>query len=126
MGELGIGTKQLPVPAEVCRWWTCWRFGRQASVAFYAGSCSCMASLPSADLGSGHHAACGGEGSLRFGEFAGLVQAHADDLRSRRTMKDLLAIDRALKLRAYTRVENIEPGWWRFRARSSSDSGSRC
>ena len=40
--------------------------------------------------------------SLRFGEFAGLVQAHADDLRSQRTMEAVLSIDRALKLEPYT------------------------
>lgn len=46
--------------------------------------------------------------SLRFGEFAGLVQAHAEDLRSQRTMEAVLSIDRALKLKPYTGVENIE------------------
>ena len=46
--------------------------------------------------------------SLRFGEFAGLVQAHAEDLRSQRTMEAVLSIDRALKLEPYTGVENIE------------------
>ena len=46
--------------------------------------------------------------SLRFGEFAGLVQAHAEDLRSQRTMEAVLSIDRALKLEPYTGVENME------------------
>ncbi|MGC2375118.1 MAG: alpha/beta hydrolase [Solirubrobacteraceae bacterium] len=46
--------------------------------------------------------------SLRFGEFARLVQAHADDLRGQRTMEAVLSIDRALKLEPYAGVENIE------------------
>ncbi len=46
--------------------------------------------------------------SLRFGEIAGLVQAHAEDLRSQRTMEAVLSIDRALKLEPYTGVESIE------------------
>ena len=46
--------------------------------------------------------------SLRFGEFAGLVRAHAEDLRSQRTMEAVLSIDRALKLEPYTEVENME------------------
>ena len=46
--------------------------------------------------------------SLRFGEFARLVQAHADALRSQRTMEAVLSIDRALKLKPYTGVEDIE------------------
>jgi pimeloyl-ACP methyl ester carboxylesterase len=48
------------------------------------------------------------EGSLRFGEFARLVQAHAEDLRSQRTMKAVLSIDRALELEPYTGVQDIE------------------
>jgi pimeloyl-ACP methyl ester carboxylesterase len=48
------------------------------------------------------------EGSLRFGEFAALVQAHAEDLRSQRTMQAVMSIDRALELEPYTGVENIE------------------
>ena len=48
------------------------------------------------------------EGSLRFGEFAELVQAHSDDLRSQRTMEAVLSIDRALELEPYTGVESIE------------------
>ena len=48
------------------------------------------------------------EGSLRFGEFAGLVQAHAEDLCSQRTMEAVLSIDRALKLEPYTGVDEIE------------------
>lgn len=48
------------------------------------------------------------EGSLRFGEFAGHVHAHAEDLRSQRTMQAVLSIDRALKLEPYTGVENLE------------------
>ena len=46
--------------------------------------------------------------SLRFGEFAGLVQAHAEDLCSQHTMEAVLSIDRALKLEPYTGVEEIE------------------
>lgn len=46
--------------------------------------------------------------SLRFGDFAALVQAHANDLRSQRTMEAVLSIDRALKLDPYAEVENIE------------------
>jgi pimeloyl-ACP methyl ester carboxylesterase len=46
--------------------------------------------------------------SLRFGELAGLVQAHADDLRSQRTMEAVLSVDRALKLEPYTGVADIE------------------
>jgi pimeloyl-ACP methyl ester carboxylesterase len=46
--------------------------------------------------------------SLRFGEFAGLVQAHAEDLRSQRTMQAVLSIDRALGLEPYAGVENTE------------------
>jgi pimeloyl-ACP methyl ester carboxylesterase len=46
--------------------------------------------------------------SLRFGEFAGLVQAYAEDLRSQRTMEAVLSIDRALELEPYAEVENIE------------------
>ena len=46
--------------------------------------------------------------SLRFGEFAALVQAYSEDLRSQRTMEAVLSIDRALELGPYTGVENIE------------------
>jgi pimeloyl-ACP methyl ester carboxylesterase len=46
--------------------------------------------------------------SLRFGKFAGLVQAHAEDLCSQRTMEAVLSIDRALGLEPYTGVEDIE------------------
>jgi pimeloyl-ACP methyl ester carboxylesterase len=46
--------------------------------------------------------------SLRFGEFAGLVQAHAEDLLSQRTMEAVWSIDRALQLEPYTGVEDIE------------------
>ena len=48
------------------------------------------------------------EGSLRFGDFARLVQAHAEELRSQRTMQAVLSIDRALELEPYTGIENIE------------------
>ena len=64
--------------------------------------------------------------SLRFGEFAGLVQAHAEDLCSQRTTEAVLSIDRALGLEPYTGVEDIERRVLRFRARSSSESGTRC
>ena len=66
------------------------------------------------------------EGSLRFGEFAGLVQAHAEDLCSQRTMEAVLSIDRALKLEPYTGSTRSSAEYWRFRARSSSESGRRC
>jgi pimeloyl-ACP methyl ester carboxylesterase len=46
--------------------------------------------------------------SLRFGDFAELVQAHAEDLGSQRTMEAVLSIDHALKLEPYTGVEDIE------------------
>jgi pimeloyl-ACP methyl ester carboxylesterase len=46
--------------------------------------------------------------SLRFGEFAGLVQARTDDLRGQHTMQAVLSIDRTLKLEPYTGVEDIE------------------
>ena len=46
--------------------------------------------------------------SLRFGEFAALVQAHADDLRSPRTMEAVLSIDRALRLEPYGDLEELE------------------
>jgi pimeloyl-ACP methyl ester carboxylesterase len=46
--------------------------------------------------------------SLRFGELAALVQAHADDLRSPRTMEAVLSIDRALRLEPYGDLEELE------------------
>jgi pimeloyl-ACP methyl ester carboxylesterase len=46
--------------------------------------------------------------SLRFGEFAALVQARADELRSPRTMEAVVSIDRALKLEPYEDVEQLE------------------
>jgi len=46
--------------------------------------------------------------SLRFGEFAALVQAHADDLRRPRTMEAVLSIDRALRLEPYGDLEELE------------------
>jgi pimeloyl-ACP methyl ester carboxylesterase len=48
------------------------------------------------------------EGSLRFGDFARLVQAHSEDLRSQRTMQAVLSIDRALGLDPYTGIQDIE------------------
>jgi pimeloyl-ACP methyl ester carboxylesterase len=48
------------------------------------------------------------EGSLRLGEFATLVQAHAEELRGPHTMRAVLSIDRALTLEPYTGVEDIE------------------
>jgi pimeloyl-ACP methyl ester carboxylesterase len=48
------------------------------------------------------------EQSLRFGEFARLVQAHGEDLRSQRTMQAVLSIDRALKLEPYTGIQDVE------------------
>ncbi len=46
--------------------------------------------------------------SLRLGEFAALVQEHAEDLRSQHTMEAVLSIERALELEPYAGVENIE------------------
>ena len=46
--------------------------------------------------------------SLRFGEFATLVQARADDLRSPRTMEAVMSIDRTLKLEPYADLEELE------------------
>jgi pimeloyl-ACP methyl ester carboxylesterase len=46
--------------------------------------------------------------SLRFGEFAELVQAHAEDLLSQHTLEAVLAIERALKLEPYAGIENME------------------
>jgi pimeloyl-ACP methyl ester carboxylesterase len=48
------------------------------------------------------------EQSLRFGEFATLVQAHADDLRGHRTMETVMSIDRGLKLQPYAEVDVLE------------------
>ena len=64
--------------------------------------------------------------SLRFGKFAGLVQAHAEDLCSQRTMEAVLSIDRALKLEPYRGSRTSSAGCWRFRARSSWESGRSC
>ena len=46
--------------------------------------------------------------SLRFGDFAALVQARADELRSPRTMEAVVSIDHALKLEPYADVEELE------------------
>jgi len=46
--------------------------------------------------------------SLRFGEFGAVVQAHADDLRSQRTMEAVLSIDRSLKLEPYADGKELE------------------
>jgi pimeloyl-ACP methyl ester carboxylesterase len=48
------------------------------------------------------------DGSLRFGDFARLVQAQAEELLSQRTMQAVLSIDRALELEPYTGIANIE------------------
>ena len=46
--------------------------------------------------------------SLRFGEFAAVVQARADALRSERTMEEVLSIDRDLQLEPYDGIEDME------------------
>ena len=46
--------------------------------------------------------------SLRFGDFAALVQARADELRSPRTMEAVVSIEHALKLEPYADVEELE------------------
>jgi pimeloyl-ACP methyl ester carboxylesterase len=46
--------------------------------------------------------------SLRFGNFAKLVQTHADRLRGPHTMDAVLSIDHALRLEPYAGVEELE------------------
>jgi pimeloyl-ACP methyl ester carboxylesterase len=46
--------------------------------------------------------------SLRFGDFAAVVQPQADALRSERTMEAVLAIDRGLQLEPYDGIEDME------------------
>lgn len=46
--------------------------------------------------------------SLRFGDFAAIVQPQADALRSERTMETVLAIDRGLQLEPYADVADLE------------------
>jgi len=46
--------------------------------------------------------------SLRFGDFAKLVQTHADRLRGPDTMDAVLSIDHALRLEPYAGVEELE------------------
>ena len=48
------------------------------------------------------------DGSLRFGDFAALVQRHADELRSERTMEAMLAIDHELGLEPYAGIAEME------------------
>ncbi len=46
--------------------------------------------------------------SLRFGDFATVVQTRSDALRSERTMETVLSIDRDLQLEPYDGVEDME------------------
>jgi pimeloyl-ACP methyl ester carboxylesterase len=46
--------------------------------------------------------------SLRFGDFARLVQAHADALRGERTMEAAVSIERELQLEPYAGIEDLE------------------
>ncbi len=46
--------------------------------------------------------------SLRFGDFAAVVQHQADALRSDRTMEAVLTIDRGLRLEPYDGIEDME------------------
>jgi pimeloyl-ACP methyl ester carboxylesterase len=46
--------------------------------------------------------------SLRFGDFAAVVQPHADALRGERTMEIVMEIERGLKLEPYPRLEDME------------------
>jgi pimeloyl-ACP methyl ester carboxylesterase len=46
--------------------------------------------------------------SLRFGDFARVVQSHADALRGEHTMAAVLSIDRALQLEPYAGIEDLE------------------
>jgi pimeloyl-ACP methyl ester carboxylesterase len=46
--------------------------------------------------------------SLRFGDFAALVQPHADALRGEHTMEAVLSIDRDLQLEPYAGIEDLE------------------
>ena len=48
------------------------------------------------------------DASLRFGDFAQLVQRHANTLRSDRTMEAVLAIDHELGLEPYAGIQDIE------------------
>lgn len=48
------------------------------------------------------------DGSLRFGDFARLVQRHANTLRSERTMDAVLAIDHELGLEPYAGTQDME------------------
>jgi len=58
--------------------------------------------------------------SLRFGEFAALVQARADDLRSQRTMEAVASIDRALLHLAYANEMPFPP----YRGRQARRTGT--
>jgi pimeloyl-ACP methyl ester carboxylesterase len=46
--------------------------------------------------------------SLRFGDFAALVQPRADALRGEHTMEEVLSIDRGLQLEPYAGLEDME------------------
>jgi pimeloyl-ACP methyl ester carboxylesterase len=46
--------------------------------------------------------------SLRFGDFAAMVQARAERLRSERTMEELLAIEHELVLEPYSGIDEME------------------
>jgi pimeloyl-ACP methyl ester carboxylesterase len=48
------------------------------------------------------------DSSLRFGDFAMIVQAHADGLRGERTMEAVLAIEHELQLEPYAGIAELE------------------
>jgi pimeloyl-ACP methyl ester carboxylesterase len=48
------------------------------------------------------------DGSLRFGDFAALMQPLAETLRSEKTMEAVWSIDRALQLEPYTGIRDME------------------
>jgi pimeloyl-ACP methyl ester carboxylesterase len=48
------------------------------------------------------------DSSLRFGDFAELVQRHADAFRSERTMEAVVAVEHALGLEPYAGIEDLE------------------
>jgi len=54
------------------------------------------------------------DASLRFGEFAGLVQQHAATLRGERTMEVVVGIERSLGLEPYSGTEELERRVLRF------------
>jgi pimeloyl-ACP methyl ester carboxylesterase len=56
----------------------------------------------------GAHAVVCVDGSLRFGDFAELVQPLAEELRSEKTMGAVWSIDRALRLEPYAGIRDME------------------